>query len=159
MSSPVSRRSKRSSVAGTPARSRTSQQQNGSSPAAVRSTPQQQRTGPNVSMSSPMFFGSSPANATPVNGNATRGPASSIADNESTPRGRGQAAGGKLNHLRILYGTDKSCRIIADQIYVQFQPYASCYNEWPATGRATYEQQWHVCTHAEVFSTGRFRPE
>ena len=97
MSSPVSRRSKRSSVAGTPARSRTSQQQNGSSPAAARSTPQQQRTGPNVSMSSPLFFGSSPANGTPSNSNASRGPASSIVDNDSTPRGRGRAAGGMLS--------------------------------------------------------------
>ena len=85
MSSPVSRRSKRSSVAGTPARSRTSQQRNGT-PAAVQSTPLQ-RPGANVPMSSPMFFGSSPSNATPV------GPPRQVvidADRETTPGGQTQ---------------------------------------------------------------------
>ena len=94
MSSPASRRSKRSSAAGTPARSRASQQPP-SSPSAAgpasQNTPKAPRS--NVAASSPpIFFQSSPANGS-IRDRVDAGlssplrQASSIADNDLTPRG------------------------------------------------------------------------
>ena len=114
MSSPVNRRSHRSSLASTPMRSNRPSSQAPPSPtpqlpAEVMSSPnrpsQSTPRGPRqtVASSSPLFFRSSPATGSAVvNGDSRmeiRSPlsqASSIADNDVTPRGRAQPPNGIL---------------------------------------------------------------
>ena len=104
MSSPVSRRSKRSSVAGTPSQSRTPRR-NGATVVATPTQSRNSRPNSNASIAAgsvpeppSIWFEDSPANArsavrTPLNGSVA-GQNSDAIDTEMTPRGnRGLAAG------------------------------------------------------------------
>ena len=107
MSSPTARRSQRSSKSATPVRPARNTTQPRSSPApnqeqqtadASQHLAQEQRSTPvprtNIASSSPLFFRSSPANGrAPVNSNGAMDISSplrqvSIADSDTTPRGR-----------------------------------------------------------------------